>query len=116
MTRLEQILRWKILGEWVQRPRRCRSFYRGPARDDDYKVFIRGQPCCACGRFPSEAAHTGQDGGMAQKSSDYSCVPLCNACHTAGRRAYHRIGREEFERLHGIDFDVIVEGLFTEWS
>jgi hypothetical protein len=53
---------------------------------------------------------------MRQKASDYSCVPLCHCCHTAGGRSYHRIGRQEFERQHEIDFDVVVEGLFTEWS
>lgn len=42
--------------------------------------------------------------------------PLCHCCHTAGGRSYHRIGRKEFELVHEIDFDIIVEGLFTEWS
>src|SRR5690242_2933110 len=116
MTRLEQMLRWRIFGEWRDRPPRRRAFNRGPARNEDYKTFIRRQRCCVCGRLPSEAAHTGMDGGMSQKASDYSCVPLCNVCHTAGGKSYHRIGRKEFERLHRIDFDVIVEGLFTEWS
>jgi hypothetical protein len=45
------------------------------------------------------------------KASDYSGVPLNIFCH----REYHRIGKQEFERLHGIDFDLIVEGLTTEW-
>jgi hypothetical protein len=53
---------------------------------------------------------------MGQKPSDYSCVPLCRYCHTAGGKSYHRIGRTEFERRNGIDFEVVVEGLFTEWS
>ena len=116
MTQLAQFLRWKIFGEWVPRSPPRRKPYRGPARDDDYKTFLRAQPCCACGRMPSEAAHTGSDGGMGQKASDYSCVPLCTFCHTAGGKSYHRIGRKEFERRNGIDFDIIMEGLFTEWS
>lgn len=116
MTRLEQLLRWKVFGERVRRCPRRRTAYRGPARDDDYRTFIRRQPCCVCGRTPSEAAHTGLDGGMGQKSSDYSCVPLCRGCHTSGGSAYHRVGRKEFQRLNGIDFEIVVEGLFTEWS
>jgi hypothetical protein len=116
MTRLEQFLRWTVLGDRVRRAPRLRAVYRGPVRDDNYKVFIRLQPCCVCGRTPAEAAHTGRDGGMRQKSSDYSCVPLCRCCHTAGGKSYHRIGRKEFERQHGIDFDIVTEGLFTEWS
>ena len=116
MTRLEQMLRWRVLGERVHRPPRLRAVYRGPARDDEYKRYIRQQPCCACGSMPAEAAHTGRDGGMSMKASDYSCVPLCHCCHTAGGKSYHRIGRSEFERLHGIDFDIVAEVLFTEWS
>ena len=38
---------------------------------------------------PSEAAHSGSDGGMSMKASDYSCVPLCVACHRTGQHAYH---------------------------
>jgi hypothetical protein len=116
LTRLDEMLRWMVFGERVRRSPRRRALYRGPNRDDDYKAFIRRQQCCACGRTPTEAAHTGRDGGMSQKSSDYSCVPLCHGCHTVGGGSCHRIGRKEFELLHGIDFEVVVEGLFTEWS
>jgi hypothetical protein len=42
-----------------------------------------------------------------------AAVPLLPHC---GGRSYHRLGRAEFERRNGIDFDVIAEGLFTEWS
>ena len=67
---------------------------KGPARDEDYKVWIRTLPCCACGvKGLSEAAHTGTDGGMSMKASDYSCVPLCPDCHTQAPDAYHRVGR-----------------------
>jgi hypothetical protein len=118
MTRLLQFLRFAILNK-TDHPRRSprrRAWNRGPARDESYKAFIRRQPCCACGRMPAEAAHTGIDGGMGQKASDYSCVPLCFNCHTGGSRSYHRIGIRAFELRRGIDFDVIIEGLFTEWS
>ena len=56
----------------------------GPDRDAAHLACIRTLPYIACqleGR--SEAAHTGSDGGMSQKASDLSCVPLCPDCHTA---------------------------------
>ena len=85
---------------------------KGPARDEDYKDWIRQQPCAACQHpAPSEAAHTGSDGGMAMKASDYSCIPLCSDCHRLGQLAYHRIGKHEFERMHGVCCARIAAGL-----
>ena len=116
MTRLSRWLRYRIHDQLTRRDPRRRP-RRGPARDETYKAWIRRQPCCACGwRAPSQAAHVGSDGGMGQRASDYSAVPLCYDCHTGGGKAYHRIGRAAFEREHGIDFDYVCEGLFTEWS
>jgi hypothetical protein len=89
---------------------------KGPARDEDYKDWIRTLPCCACGvEGRSEAAHTGTDGGMSMKASDYSCVPLCPDCHTQASGAYHRIGRRRFELSHGICFPALVARLQEEW-
>jgi hypothetical protein len=90
---------------------------RGPERDKDYKAWIRTLPCCACGAEErSEAAHTGSDGGMAQKASDLSCVPLCRDCHTQAPGAHHRVGKEIFERRHGLSFAGIVARLNREWQ
>jgi hypothetical protein len=102
---------WLVLGKNLeQKPRRVER--RGPPRDLRYRAWIRTLPCVACGsRWEIEAAHTGSDGGMAQKASDYSCVPLCRICHTSGRNAYHRVGKEEFERRSGIDFARLVRAL-----
>ena len=55
--------------------------------------------------------HTGSDGGMSQKASDFSCVPLCRICHTSGRNAYHRVRKEAFERRSGIDLARLVRAL-----
>lgn len=52
---------------------------------------------------------------MAQKASDYSCIPLCGDCHQHGPDAYHRIGRDEFERRHGIDLGELVRRLNGLW-
>ncbi len=80
---------------------------RGPVRDHKYKAWIRTLPCAACGTTHGiEAAHTGSDGGMRQKASDLSCVPLCNDCHQSAPVSYHR-NREGL----GIDFPALVSRL-----
>ena len=90
---------------------------KGPPRDEDYKSWIREMPCCACGtEGRSEAAHTGSDGGMSMKASDYSCVPLCSDCHTQAPGAYHRVGKRAFEIRHGICCARIVAQLNREWN
>ncbi len=66
---------------------------KGPERSEAYKRWIRTLPCLSCGlEGKSEAAHTGTDGGMRMKASDYSCLPLCPACHTRNPDAYHSPG------------------------
>ena len=102
---------WLVLGKNLeQKPRRVER--RGPPRDSSYRAWIRSLHCVACGsRWEIEAAHTGSDGGMSQKASDFSCVPLCRICHTSGRNAYHRVGKEAFERTSGIDLARLVRAL-----
>jgi hypothetical protein len=100
----------------AERRLRRRSYAkRGPARDWKYLAWVRSLPCLVCGRAPAEAAHTGSDGGLRQKSSDYSCVPLCREHHTMASRSYHAGSRAEFERRHGIDLAVVVENLNAEF-
>jgi len=90
---------------------------KGPARDEGYKEWIRTLACCACGHpAPNEAAHTGVDGGISMKASDYSCVSLCSECHTRGSLAYHRIGKRAFERLHGVRFAALACELLRAWN
>jgi len=87
-----------------------------PARDWKYRAWIRSLPCASCGIEPAgEAAHTGSDGGMKQKASDYSCVPLCCDCHTIGANAYHRIGKSAFEALRNVYFEDLVKRLNRLW-
>jgi hypothetical protein len=80
---------------------------RGPVRDWKYRAWIRTLPCAFCGTLRGvQAAHTGSDGGMRQKASDMSCVPLCHDHHQAHPVSYHR-NREAL----GIDFPALVERL-----
>lgn len=89
---------------------------KGPPRDEAYKAWIRTLPCIGCGKEgASEAAHTGDDGGMSMKASDYSCVPLCSDCHTLRPGAYHRSGKPAFERARGLCCAAIVARLNREW-
>lgn len=90
---------------------------RGPARDEAYRAWIRTLPCCACNSTQNvEAAHTGSDGGMTQKASDYSCVPLCADCHRLGPGAYHGLNSSarEFERRRGLDLQALAARLRAE--
>lgn len=112
---LEAYLAWVLHGR--KPPRRAASpTRRGPSRDEAYKVWIRSLPCAACGiEGRSEAAHTGHDGGMSMKASDYSCVPLCADCHRQAPGAYHRLGRRAFERKNSLCFADVVSRLQREW-
>ena len=114
-NQLRSYLAWAIHGRKPQR-RATSPMRKGPPRDEGYLAWIRTLPCTACdiaGR--SEAAHTGTDGGMSQKASDYSCVPLCADCHTQAPGAFHRIGKRAFEERNGLSFTRMVERLNAQW-
>ena len=85
----------------------------GRPRDEDYKAWIRTLSCVCCGHdAPNEAAHTGCDGGMSMKASDYSCVPLCASCHRTGVHAYHSAdGKRKMEARVGRAFAEIAAEL-----
>jgi hypothetical protein len=112
---LRSYLAWAIHGRKPQR-RATSPTRKGPPRDETYLAWIREMPCIACGvEGRSVSAHTGTDGGMSQKASDYSCVPLCADCHTQAPGAYHRIGKWAFEERHGLSSARMVERLNAEW-
>lgn len=116
-----QLRRWlskEILGKDIPRKPATRASALGgkkTARNWKYKLWIRSLPCAVCGCTPTEAAHTGSDGGMSMKASDYSCIPLCADCHTQGPRSYHRIGRPAFELEHDIQVAELVARLNRLW-
>jgi len=117
---LEAYLAYVVLGRKLpQRERigpRSGPPRKGPARDEEYKGWVRTLACCACGvEGRSEAAHTGTDGGMSMKASDYSCVPLCADCHTQAPYAYHRVGKRAFEQSRDLSFEILVAHLQREW-
>lgn len=78
--------------------------YIRPAKDSAYLTFIRRFPCvCCCSARRVEAAHIGPR-GLKQKTSDCLALPLCFTCHQDGKTALHRIGPEQFQLVHGLDF------------
>jgi len=107
--------RWIVFQVTGRRPRRSpRKARRGPARNWKYRAWVRTLPCAACGESVGiQAAHTGDDGGMSMKASDYSCVPLCFGCH----REYDngKVSGPAFEQRHAIEMRVIVRRLNSLW-
>jgi hypothetical protein len=59
-------------------------------REPLYLAFLRRQPCLACGKAPSDAAHIRfvpqgsgwRHVGMMEKPDDWRAVPLCRKDHT----------------------------------
>lgn len=109
---LVRYLRYAVLGETVHPRAARRKPRRGPARSAKYRAWIRTLPSAVSGAGPCEAAHTGDDGGMAQKASDYSCIPLTTEEHLE----YHRFGRDAFEQSYKVDCRLLVHGLMAAWS
>jgi hypothetical protein len=112
--------RWLAYEIWdhnIDQEPQCKLRRQQPARDWEYRAWIRTLPCTACGstRYV-EAAHTGSDGGMSQKASDYSCIPLCALCHRVRGDSYHSLGRQEFERRRGVDCIGLSAELYAIWS
>ena len=114
--RLIRYLRFAVLGE-TKHPKTPRAYpkRRSPARNWKYRAWVRTLPCAVCGRSPSEAAHTGNDGGLRQKASDFSCVPLCAEHHRLSGQSYHNIGKKAFEELHQINLKSKVNWCFNLW-
>lgn len=113
VTKLDRYAIWAITGRKVRTPRRRRQTNRGPARNWKYRAWIRTQPCCCgCGREPSQAAHT-QNNGTASKGSDYSCVPLYWECHAEYDNGME--SKAAFEQARGISMAAIVRELNHAW-
>jgi hypothetical protein len=108
---LIRYLRFAVLDqtEHARAPRRKPR--RGPARSWKYLAWIRTMPSIVSGLYGCEAAHTGDDGGMRMKASDFSCLPLTPAEH----REYHQLSRERFEAKHGIDCRQLVRQFNELW-
>ena len=84
--------------------------------DEDYKLFIRQQPCLARNRecFGEVVPHHEQEkghGAKGKKCSDFRTLPLCMGHHDQR----HRIGRS-FYAKHGIDYESEIVRLNKKWG
>jgi len=67
----------------------------------DYLDFIRSRPCTLCGNPQTEPHHDIRrlpgisEARLAQKGSDFLCIPLCNPCHTKLHRGGITLSRTE---------------------
>lgn len=88
---------------------RCpvRKIRIGPPRkglvvDDQYRAWIKKQPCVCCGSTRYiECAHVGMR-GYGQKCSDYETLPLCGAHHVQGAESHHVL-QKRFWLVWGLD-------------
>ena len=82
-----------------------------PARNPDYRRWIRSLPCCVCRTTRGvEGGHT-RPRGLSQKSSDLSVIPLCARHHRTGNDSYHKLGPRKFAEVHRLDIPAIVRVL-----
>lgn len=107
---LERYLAREILGKELPRKPPTKERH-GPERDADYRAWIRTLPSLVSGLYGCECCHFGTDGGMGQKSSDYSCGPLTPAEH----REYHQIGKRAFAAKYALDYARVAARLNAEW-
>jgi len=79
----------------------------------EYLDFIRSRPCTLCGNPQTEPDHAIRrlpgisEARLAQKGSDFLCIPLCNPCHTKLHRGVivlSRTGLLEFCTINLICF------------
>ncbi len=86
--------------------------------NDKHRKFIGGLPCLLCGNnIESQAAHISYGDarwgkprkGIAQKSSDFYCVPLCGRHHDE----QHSMNEREWWDLAGIDPVPIAMALYV---
>ena len=82
---------------------------RGPARSHKYRAWIASLPSLVSGRLGCDACHT-VNGGMRQKGSDYSCVPLTREEHQE-----YDADRKAFELKYGVSMAAIVRELNHAW-
>lgn len=97
------------------RVKKSRGVRRGPWRSEKFRRWIASHGCCVCMR-PSQAAHT-ELGGMSQKGSDASCVPLCPRHHDEldGRiPGAHGLGA--FDLQYGVNLPGIAAAMFDLWK
>lgn len=61
-----------------------------PARSEAYRRLVAAMPCADCRHpGPCQAAHANQGKGLALKTDDRTCFPLCPRCHRMHDQGAH---------------------------
>jgi len=76
-----------------------------PVRSEAYRRLVAQMPCIACKCGPCQAAHPNTGKGMAMKTDDRLCFPLCLRCHAAFDQGamFSKAARREIEPAWGAD-------------
>ena len=80
-------------------------------RSEVYRRLVAAMPCIACGCGPSQAAHPNTGKGMAMKTDDRLCFPLCGpqpsrpGCHALFDQGvmFSKVARRSIEPAWGAD-------------
>lgn len=73
----------------------------------EYMLAVKQLPCCICGAPPPSECHHVINGRFgSRKTSDFDCIPLCDADHRTGPLAIHR-GSKAWAERNGPDTDYI---------
>ena len=84
-----------------------------PGRSEEYLSYIRGLPCCVCGKS-AEPHHLGT-GGMGMKGSDFSAIPMCRKHHDEAQ-AYKKEFHKDSPFLWRCVADNLVRWADRNWS
>lgn len=78
--------------------------------------WVQSLPCLVhdCRGWPIDNAHI-ETGGTGRKADADRIVPLCRAHHLGGDQSLHRLGREGFEVLHGLDLEQEAAAVERRW-
>lgn len=79
-----------------------------------YLHFVRQHPCVVSKCWNKvEASHIVFDGQgkVGSKVDDTQAVPMCRKHHSQ----YHAVGRDQFERFHGLNFAQIIISMLTAY-
>lgn len=88
---------------------------KGRVVDKAFLAFVASQPCLVSGRRPATVHHVRQYGSP---KNDRRTVPLLAEfhMHDFGPTSVERLGKAEFERVHGVDLEGAILRLNKEYD
>ena len=58
--------------------------------DPEYLEYLRGEPCCSCGRWGASVPHHKTGAGMGTRAHDHEAMPLCDDLRKSCHRDLHQ--------------------------